>query len=157
MSSFYSYFYSKFFIERYKFVGVKPLPEEEALAKGANFLSEAFIFSVAGIVMTLEVWRSDYQSSVKAAAAKVQEAEKNKILDERFKELITMIDDIKESLPLESQKKYERIKKIRNGEPIPIELEPIPTPEPKVEQKVEIEKTLNKTPSFWTWMVSFFS
>lgn len=107
--------------------------------------------------MTLEVWRSDYQSSVKAAAAKVQEAEKNKILDERFKELITMIDDIKESLPLESQKKYERIKKIRNGEPIPIELEPIPTPEPKVEQKVEIEKTLNKTPSFWTWMVSFFS
>ncbi len=43
-------------LDRYKLVAVKPLPEEEALAKGANFLSEVFIFTVAGIAITLEVY-----------------------------------------------------------------------------------------------------
>ena len=34
---------------------MKPLPKEEAVAKGVNFLSEVFIFAVAGTVITLEV------------------------------------------------------------------------------------------------------
>lgn len=88
---------------RYKFVGVRPLPEEEALAKGANFLSEVFIFSVAGLVITLEVWRSDSQSAQKSAAAKAQEAEKSRILDQRFQDLLDMIEDVKESLPSQSR------------------------------------------------------
>ena len=91
---------------RYKFVGVRPLPEEEALAKGANFLSEVFIFSVAGLAITLEVWRSDYQSAQKSAAAKAQEAEKGRILDQRFQDLLDMIEDVKESLPPQSRVRH---------------------------------------------------
>jgi hypothetical protein len=84
---------------RYKFVGVKPLPDEEALSKGANFLSEVFIFTVAGVAITLEVWRSEQQSLQKSLAAKAQEEEKNRILNLRFQEIIDVVDDIKDSLP----------------------------------------------------------
>lgn len=90
-------------LDRYKFVGVQPLPEEEALAKGANFLSEVFIFTVAGVVITLEVWRSEYQSAQKSAAAKAKEEENNKILDKRFQDILDVVEDIKESLPPQSR------------------------------------------------------
>jgi hypothetical protein len=119
---------------RYKFVGVKPLPDEEALSKGANFLSEVFIFTVAGVAITLEVWRSEQQSLQKSLAAKAQEEEKNRILNLRFQEIIDVVDDIKDSLPPPSrvslslsglcpllfslwpwQRKYERLKRIRSG------------------------------------------
>jgi hypothetical protein len=84
-------------------VGVKPLPDEEALSKGANFLSEVFIFTVAGVVITLEVWRSEQQSIQKSAATKIQEEEKNRILNQRFQEIIDVIDDLKDSLPPHSR------------------------------------------------------
>ena len=143
-------------ISSYKFVGVKPLPDEEALAKGANFLSELFIFTVAGIVMTLEVWRSDYQNSIKTATTLEKEQEKNKLLNARFEELTNMIDDIKESLPIESRKKYERLKKIRAGEPIPPELElepsiPTVTPQPEIQNNQKLNKNYD-----WSWVTSWF-
>jgi hypothetical protein len=87
----------------YKFVGVKPLPEEEALAKGANFMSEAFIFTVAGLVITLEVWRSEHQSAEKSAVAKAKEAEKDRLIDQRFQDILDILEDVKESLPSQSR------------------------------------------------------
>mmetsp|Transcript_7483 Transcript_7483/g.11115 ORF Transcript_7483/g.11115 Transcript_7483/m.11115 type:complete len:101 (+) Transcript_7483:162-464(+) len=63
----------------YKFVGVKPLPKEEAVAKGVNFLSEVFIFAVAGTVITLETWRSEHHNALKSAANKAKEDEKNAV------------------------------------------------------------------------------
>jgi hypothetical protein len=62
-------------------------------------LSEVFIFTVAGVAITLEVWRSEQQSLQKSLAAKAQEEEKNRILNLRFQEIIDVVDDIKDSLP----------------------------------------------------------
>ena len=42
-------------IRSYKIVAVQPLGKEEAVQKGVNFLSELFIFTVAGTVVVLEV------------------------------------------------------------------------------------------------------
>lgn len=41
---------------------VRPLNEAKAIANGANFLSEAFLFSIAATLLILESWRSSYKS-----------------------------------------------------------------------------------------------
>lgn len=101
-------------------------------------MSEVFIFTVAGLVITLEVWRSEHQSAQKSAAAKAQEAEKTRLLNQRFQDILDIVEDVKESLPSQSrvcvlissvsivlftvsQRKYERLKRIRAGETISLE------------------------------------
>ena len=39
----------------YKFVGVKPIPEETALKDGIEYLAEWSVFSVAGGIIIFEV------------------------------------------------------------------------------------------------------
>jgi hypothetical protein len=49
-----------------KFVGVQPLPREEAMHTGVNTLSEVFVFSVAVICLIADVQYSDMKNAVKA-------------------------------------------------------------------------------------------
>lgn len=37
---------------------VRPLDEKKAIELGANFIGEFIIFSIAGVLLTLESWRS---------------------------------------------------------------------------------------------------
>jgi hypothetical protein len=63
----------------YKFVGTKPLPTEEAVSKGAGFVSETIIFSIAGAVTTFEYLRSEREKAekekVKSQKAGAEKAE----------------------------------------------------------------------------------
>lgn len=46
---------------------VRPLNEAKAIANGANFLSEAFLFSIAAGLVILEAWRSSKKESKRRA------------------------------------------------------------------------------------------
>lgn len=59
----------------YKILGIKPLPEEEALARGVNFLSEAFVFLVGGGIIVVEYNRSEEKSAIKAQKEAMKEAD----------------------------------------------------------------------------------
>lgn len=59
----------------YKILGIKPLPEEEALARGVNFLSESFVFLVGGGIIVVEYNRSEEKSALKAQKEAMKEAD----------------------------------------------------------------------------------
>jgi hypothetical protein len=66
----------------YKFVGAKPLNHEDAVAKGANAISEGFIFFVAATVATFEYFRSENKSALKAQKQAAKEAEEERKMAE---------------------------------------------------------------------------
>lgn len=43
-------------LNSYKFVGVKPLPEEEALKKAIEFVSDFLVYSSAAGIVVIEAW-----------------------------------------------------------------------------------------------------
>lgn len=59
----------------YKILGVKPLPEEDALSRGVNFLSESFVFLVGGTIIVVEYSRSEAKSAIKAEQQAQKEAD----------------------------------------------------------------------------------
>ncbi len=59
----------------YKILGIKPLPEDEALSRGVNFLSESFVFLVGGTIIVVEYQRSEAKSAVKAEQQAQKEAD----------------------------------------------------------------------------------
>lgn len=78
----------------YKFMNVKPLPQEEALSKGINFLSEAFVFCIAGGIITFEYTRAEINNREKAVKAAEKEAGEKRLLDEKFAEIDHRLRDI---------------------------------------------------------------
>lgn len=70
----------------YKFLGIEPLPEQEAMNKGADLMSEIFIFTVGGGIMAFEYARSEKKSAEKAAAAAKKEQEYVLYLESRFQQ-----------------------------------------------------------------------
>mmetsp|Transcript_13886 Transcript_13886/g.23004 ORF Transcript_13886/g.23004 Transcript_13886/m.23004 type:complete len:157 (+) Transcript_13886:104-574(+) len=86
----------------FKYVGVKPLPKEEALSKGVNFISEFFIFSVAVSVVVIENFRSDYLGAIKKEKEAAEIKRKQDILEQRFTSIEQAIQEIEESLPTSS-------------------------------------------------------
>lgn len=71
----------------YKVLGIAPLPEEQALAQGINFLSESFIFLVAGGIIVIEYTRSEYKSAKKAQKLADEDAKFKGYLESKFTEL----------------------------------------------------------------------
>lgn len=71
----------------YKFLGVSPLEKEEALSKGIDFLSEAFIFCVAGSIIIIEYARSEVKAAQKAKEQAESDAQFRNYLEGKFNRL----------------------------------------------------------------------
>lgn len=82
----------------YKILGVNPLPEEEALARGINFLSESFVFVVAGSIIIIEYARSEAKSALKAQQAAEAEAQFRQYLESKFDALSSDIQILNERI-----------------------------------------------------------
>jgi optic atrophy 3 protein len=80
----------------YRFVGVKPLPTEEAIAKGASFMSETIIFGVAGAVTTFEWLRTEDQKAKKEAEKAIKSAQEKKDLLDRLTKIEKRLDALAE-------------------------------------------------------------
>lgn len=79
----------------YQFFGVKPLPAEEALNMGVNFLSEFIIFLVGGIVVIVEYRRGEKASEKKAIETRAKEKATKEELDARFDALEQKINSLR--------------------------------------------------------------
>ncbi len=93
----------------YRFIGVKPLEDDAALTKGINFLSESFVFLVAGSIIIIEYNKSEEKSALAKEAAKEEKQKIKEALEERFKEIDdkiiaveNKISDIEKILPEET-------------------------------------------------------
>jgi hypothetical protein len=58
-----------------KVLKINPLPEEDALSRGVNFLSECFVFTVAGTIIIIEYNRSETKSAIKSKKDAEREAD----------------------------------------------------------------------------------
>jgi optic atrophy 3 protein len=66
----------------YKFVGVKPLPHDQALSDGVSFLAEAFVIGFSAAVVVIDYRRSAAKSALSAAKLKEEKKrEKDEIAD----------------------------------------------------------------------------
>eukprot|EP01031_Cornospumella_fuschlensis_P041124 gene41124-50171_t len=89
----------------YRVLNVDPLPEEEALSRGINILSETFVFTVAGTLLTFEYARSEAKSAQKAQQIEEQDRQFRAYLEQRFEAqqrelqgLQTQLTELQESL-----------------------------------------------------------
>ena len=87
----------------YKFVGAKPVAHDEAVAKGAKFLSETVIFIIAGVITTYEYFRSEREKEEKA----ILKEEKEKARRAEINRRLTSLEDNIASLKDEIKRKYE--------------------------------------------------
>lgn len=85
----------------YKILQVEPLAADEALARGINFVSESFIFGVAGGILVFEYQRSEAKSAAKALQVEEENRRYQQYLDDKFqnlyreiKSISTRLDDI---------------------------------------------------------------
>lgn len=91
----------------YKTEKIRPLNDTRAIEAGANFLSEAFIFSVAASIIIAETWRS--HSNAKNRRNHVDDALEN--LENRTQVLTEMIEETKRL----HQMNEERLTQIEEG------------------------------------------
>jgi len=81
---------------------IKPLPEQEAVTKGADFISEFFIYSVSASAIMLELARSNRDSNNKAQKLALEKAlkheEKEAKLSRRLGQLHKNIESVHEEL-----------------------------------------------------------
>lgn len=77
---------------------INPLPDEEALARGISFVSETFMFLVAGGIIVIEFNRSEEKNAQKAAAAKQKEEEFRQYLEERFAAVDQRVQHLEERI-----------------------------------------------------------
>ncbi len=78
----------------YKFLGVKPLPQEEALNNGIGFISEGLVISITACIIIIEYKRSADSAAEKAIIAAAEKAESRRLLEARFTEIENRLDDI---------------------------------------------------------------
>lgn len=77
---------------------INPLPDEEALARGISFVSETFMFLVAGGIIVIEFNRSEEKNAQKAAAAKQKEEEFRQYLEDRFAAVDQRVQHLEERI-----------------------------------------------------------
>ncbi|KAF2146904.1 uncharacterized protein K452DRAFT_218483 [Aplosporella prunicola CBS 121167] len=95
--------------ERHKRPRVRPLSEAKAIDMGANFISEGFMFLVAGGVIVFEAWRSRRKASGR-----------RDVVDEKLEELQKQNEELQQKLQVleshvqeEEHRRQELRKKIR--------------------------------------------
>ncbi len=83
------------FASGYRFIGAKPLPQEEALKQGIDVISETFLMFVAGGIMVVEYTRSELKNAKKAEQAAIKEANDKAELDRRFSSLESEMQELR--------------------------------------------------------------
>ena len=83
------------FAKGYRFIGAKPLPEDQALKDGIDFITETLLFVIAGGILVVEYNRSETKNALKATATAKKEAEEKKALQDKFVNLELEILDLK--------------------------------------------------------------
>jgi optic atrophy 3 protein len=86
------------FASGYKVVGINPLPEEDALSRGINFMSEFLVFSIAGGIIIIEYARSEEKNAQKAEQIRIKEAEFKEYLEQRFSSLDTKLQSLERQI-----------------------------------------------------------
>lgn len=71
----------------YKFIGVKPLPEEEAMKNGIETITESTILSIAASLVIFEYSRGEKKNQLKAELAAEKEKQVKRDLEDRFQEI----------------------------------------------------------------------
>lgn len=82
----------------YKVKEINPLADEEALARGISFLSETFLFLIAGGIIVIEFNRSEEKNALKAEAARKKEEEFRQYLEERFHIIDSRLQHLEERI-----------------------------------------------------------
>eukprot|EP00934_Nitzschia_sp_Nitz4_P000978 Nitzschia sp. Nitz4//scaffold206_size41850//21596//22437//NITZ4_007423-RA/size41850-processed-gene-0.52-mRNA-1//-1//CDS//3329541568//978//frame0 len=82
----------------YKVRNIKPLEEEKALKDGAEFLGEAFLFSVSGAVVVFEYNRSNESAKAKDAAKRAEAKAERRALQAKLIALDERLKAVEESL-----------------------------------------------------------
>ena len=75
---------------------VKPLSESAAVARGADFLGDAFVYTVATTALLIEYSRSRRESQKKAAEKAIRQAQKREALKKELAEMnekIMLLDE----------------------------------------------------------------
>ena len=83
------------FASGYNFIGVKPLPAEEALKSGIETWSETFLVVSAASITISEFYKSETKNQLKAAQAAAKEEENRRLLDERFQSIENQVSEIR--------------------------------------------------------------
>ena len=87
----------------YKFLGVKPLPVDEAMEVGVSYLADGIIIFLGATIIIIEYSRNEAKNKIKAEKAAASEAENNANLEARFTVIEQKINDILVSLPTMQQ------------------------------------------------------
>ena len=87
----------------YKFLGVKPLGDDEAVDLGVSYIADGVVVAIGATIIIVEYMRSEAKSKAKADKADAVEAELKAALEARFKYLETELSDIRRNLPLMQQ------------------------------------------------------
>lgn len=71
----------------YKVIRINPVAEEEALDLGISFLSESFVFAVAGTIIVVEYTRNEIKKAEDAKQLAITDAEFKSYLETKFSTL----------------------------------------------------------------------
>jgi len=88
----------------FRVLTINPLAEEEALSQGISFLSEFFVFSVAGGIIIIEFARSELKNAQKAEQTVKAEAEFRQYLEDRFSNLDQKLESMARRIETIEQK-----------------------------------------------------
>ena len=86
------------FASGFKFLGVKPLPEDEALKAGIEFCSESFLVITGASIIIYEYDKAERKNQIKTQKLLEKEAEDRKLLDQRFQNIELELSQLRDSV-----------------------------------------------------------
>lgn len=92
------------FASGYKFIGVKPLPPNDAVDVGISYLSEGIVMGSAASIVIVEFDRGETKNKLKAEKQAAKEAAEKAELEARFRSIDERIQDVEKALPPVGQK-----------------------------------------------------
>ena len=93
------------FASGYKFIGVKPLPPNDAVDVGISYLSDIIVMSIGAAIIIVEYKRGEEKNRIKAEKAAANEAAAHLKSEARFTSIDDRIKDIEQVLPSAAQAK----------------------------------------------------
>ena len=93
------------FASGYKFIGVKPLPPNDAVDVGISYLSDFIVMSIGAAIIIVEYRRGEEKNRIKAEKAAAHEAAARLASEAIFTSIDDRIKDIEQVLPSTAQAK----------------------------------------------------
>lgn len=82
------------FASGYKFLGVKPLPADEALDMGVSYLADGIVIALGATVIIIEYKRGELKNAIKAEKAAAKEEADKVALEARFSDIELRIHEM---------------------------------------------------------------